>query len=350
MGERLAMRLQWIQILRAVAASAIVVHHCIYYAVRRAGLDDGDASTSILAAGVDLFFVISGFIMMMVSDPEHGREQAPGRFVAKRITRIVPIYWFYTAIIIAVGVAAPAIFRSTHVDVESALLSLFFIPYTSGPLLRVGWTLNYEMWFYAAFAVVLISRAGLWGRVAAMALIFGALYVIGCIAGRHGPVTTFVGYTITFEFVMGMAIYALVRSYGRLGTVQAAAVILLGATVFGWSIARGNPTLDDRFFFWGVPAAAIVYAALSMPEVKGGLGRLLELLGDASYSIYLSHMLTIGALHAISSRFLPMEPWLFIAVAFVVSLAVGLASYRVVERPLLQLARGRVRIVQQRPT
>jgi exopolysaccharide production protein ExoZ len=206
------------------------------------------------------------------------------------------------------------------------------------------------MWFYTAFALVLAFRPGLWGRVAAMAAVFVAVYFAGKAAGREGPISIFLGYTITFEFVMGMAIYAMVRSRGKLRLPSALLLTVAGAALFCWAIARGDPGYDDRFIFWGIPAAALVYASLSFPEMKGSAGRLLELLGDASYSIYLSHMLTIGALYTLSRRLLPLQPPAFIALAFIASLAVGVASYLMIEKPLLQAARGGIRQARQRPT
>jgi exopolysaccharide production protein ExoZ len=142
----------------------------------------------------------------------------------------------------------------------------------------------------------------------------------------------------------------LARNGARLRLPHALMLVLLGAAVFGWSISRGIRTLDDRFFFWGVPAAAVVYASLSFPEVKGAAGRLLELLGDASYSTYLSHMFTIGALHWVGDRWIPLGTGVFMAVAFFASLALGVVSYRLIEQPLLQMARFGTGRLLRRPT
>jgi peptidoglycan/LPS O-acetylase OafA/YrhL len=346
-------RLQWIQILRAIAASSVVLHHATYYAFSRTSTGDGADQNSIFAAGVDLFFVISGFIMMMVSDPAHGRESRRSAFIFSRITRIVPLYWLYTIVLSAAAIVVPGIIRSTQVSGESIVKSLLFIPFFQpngnlSPILGVGWTLNYEMGFYAVFALLL--GLGMRARVPAMALAFLALFILGKVLGTDNPFGVFLGHSITFEFVAGMALYLLHRQGRRATPIQAAALLCFAVLVFGWSAINGPPSLDMRFFLWGLPAIAVVFAALSFPDVKGRLGRPLELLGDASYSIYLSHLFVIAALFMVMHRVGLASPGLFITMAVVVSLAVGTVSYRFIELPLLRAARsGASRFRRQRP-
>jgi peptidoglycan/LPS O-acetylase OafA/YrhL len=347
-------RLQWIQILRGLAASSLVLHHAIYYALSRSGLGDGSNQNTIFAAGVDLFFVISGFIMMMVSDPEHGRESRPSAFILSRITRIVPLYWFYTIVLSAAAALLPELMRSTQVSAETVVKSLLFIPFFQpngnlAPVLGVGWTLNYEMGFYAVFAVLL--GLGMRARVPAMALAFLALFILGKALGADNPFGVFLGHSITFEFVAGMALYLLHRQGLRAGPVQVAALLCFAVFVFGWTVINGPPSLDMRFFLWGLPAIAVVAAALSLPDVKGRLGRFLEYLGDASYSIYLSHLFVIAALFIVMGHFGIASPGIFVAVALGGALAAGVLSYRFIELPLLYLARSGVsRFRRQRPT
>jgi exopolysaccharide production protein ExoZ len=345
-------RLQWIQILRGLAATSVVLHHAMYYSLSRSGAGDGLDGNSIFAAGVDLFFVISGFIMMMVSDPERGRESRPSAFIFSRITRIVPLYWLLTIVLAAGALAFPGMMRSTQVSGEAVLKSLLFIPFFQQngslvPVLGVGWTLNYEMGFYAVFAALL--GLGMRARVPAMALIFLVLFILGKALGTDNPFGVFLGHSITFEFVAGMALYLLHRQGLRAGPVQVAALLCFAVLVFGWTVMNGPPSLDMRFFLWGLPAIATVVAALSLPDVKGRLGSLLEHLGDASYSIYLSHLFVIAVLFMVMPRVGITSPAVFIVVSVVVSLVTGLLSYRYVELRLLRLARGGAARLRRRP-
>ncbi|MEY9103377.1 peptidoglycan/LPS O-acetylase OafA/YrhL [Sinorhizobium fredii] len=161
-----------IQYLRAAAALAVVVFH----AAEKTGHD-----FAVGAAGVDVFFVISGFIMWVISDR---RPLTPAKFIWDRIRRIVPIYWFATAVMIAGALAG--LFPNLALTLDHVLASLFFIPFRSPssgeiwPLLVQGWTLNFEMLFYAVFAASLLLPRH-W-RLPAIAGLFVALVTIGWVA------------------------------------------------------------------------------------------------------------------------------------------------------------------------
>ena len=136
-----------LQILRFVAAMAVVLFHMGSDYQIRFGLDANPFAYG--AFGVDIFFVLSGFIIAMTTDPSRGAWY----FYRKRLIRIVPIYWLLTFGVVAIGIAAPTLLNSTEVSFEAVIKSLLFIAYErpSGelqPLLFLGWTLNYEMFFY----------------------------------------------------------------------------------------------------------------------------------------------------------------------------------------------------------
>lgn len=342
-------KLQWIQILRAVAASAVVLHHSIYYGAARDDLDTIADHVTIFASGVDLFFVISGFVMMMVSDHTAGRQVTARQFVISRIVRIVPLYWMYTILVALIFFSDLDLLRSVVASQETILYSMIFIPYRGdagiAPILGVGWTLNYEMWFYATFALLIAMP--IWRRVAMMGLIFAVLFAIGNQLGGGGEVAAYLDSSITFEFLAGMALYGLYRRGFRLTPPQVALLLCVAAVLFAWSAINGDPASAARFPVWGVPAAAVVFASLSLPEVKGGAGRLLVLLGDASYSIYLSHLFTIGAVYAANRHLLGLGLVPMVIVSFAAALVVGVIAYRVLELPLLRASRYGVRRLLQ---
>lgn len=288
--------------------------------------------------------------MMMVSDQQAGREVAAGEFAVSRIVRIVPLYWLFTAIVAVLAVSGSGLVRSAAVSGESFILSFLFVPYKGAdgiaPILGVGWTLNYEMWFYAAFALML--HLSMWHRIMTMAVVFLVLFAIGHLSTHDGEVSEYLRSSITFDFLAGMLIYALYRKGFRHSVLHALGLICSAAALFAWSVSQGDPAPALRFLMWGMPAAIVVFAALSLPEVKGGAGRLIVLLGDASYSTYLSHLFTIGAVYAVARHFSGLSFGVVVTASFIASLIVGVGAYRMVEQPLLHASRRGVRRWLQR--
>ena len=167
-----------IQALRAVAALLVVFVH-IDRLAELAGFRSG--TTAFGNTGVDLFFVISGFIMVVTVTE---RPQSPSQFFRHRVARIVPLYWLVTLAVFTLALVAPVLLQSTKANPAELLKSLAFIPYPRSdgqmhPLVFVGWTLNYEMMFYALFAVgMLFAR-----KATGFAFTLGAL-VLAVIAGQ----------------------------------------------------------------------------------------------------------------------------------------------------------------------
>src|SRR6266567_3039596 len=164
-----------IQYLRAVAATMVVYHHA---RDRLPGFSEAFPSP-IGQAGVDLFFVISGFIMVVTT---WSKPVSPGVFMLRRVIRIAPTYWIYTTLLAFFILVFPSVLK-LEVTPAHYLYSLLFIPHVSpldnsvSPLLQLGWTLNYEMFFYCVFAVTLITSAAY--RVVVVTLMLTGLIVAG---------------------------------------------------------------------------------------------------------------------------------------------------------------------------
>src|SRR5262249_55839896 len=156
----------------AVAALLVVFNHSRQFAGFESAID-----TTVGHAGVDIFFVISGFVMAVTA----GRANYPaGVFLQRRIIRIVPLYWAATFFTAGLLLIAPGLFRDNVVTLKHFLLSLFFIPHVSpdsahdlSPLIKIGWTLNFEMFFYVVFAA--LAKFRLEAKIAAMTAIFLSL-------------------------------------------------------------------------------------------------------------------------------------------------------------------------------
>lgn len=344
--------IQTVQIMRAMAAVLVVLVHSQYGALTAAS-SHFFSWGRMPEAGVDLFFVISGFIMMLVSDPETGRESAPGVFLLRRIQRIVPLYWFYTLLLAAGAVVMPSLLRFTTLTPELLLTSLFFIPvYASNgvvqPLLAVGWTLQYEMFFYLCFAAAI--RLSLGARVVVMAAAFACLMTLTGLTGRETAALQFLGNPLVLEFVAGMGVYWLWRR-GWVTRRIAAPIAIVALPALLWLVGSGAATpLEDavdhrwvRPIAWGIPAVLLFYVGVAIREVPGAVGRALAHLGDASYSLYLCHWFVVAAILNVWAA-LGHSPSAAFGVLFVMPccIAAGLFSYHVIEKWLLGKQLGKL--------
>lgn len=277
-----------IQVLRAFAAIIVMFVHLDVVLAQIGHKPFG-------YGGVDLFFVISGFIMVHIS---RNVVPHPLDFVAKRIIRIVPIYWAFTLFVFSLSFIAPKLFNSTAADITSLVKSLFFVPFekTPGkivPIVFVGGSLNYEMFFYVIFALSLFVGQIRKAAVLTILPMLG-LVAFGIFASPESVFGRFYTNPMLIEFAGGMLIGLFVeyipKRLSPITSVGVALVALLSALVvmFGASFFPTTPGVVT------VGSASIVLViAVTMFE-RGGIivkSKVIRLIGDASYVIYLSHIL-----------------------------------------------------------
>ncbi len=302
-----------IQYLRALAALAVVLSHTT-------------PLVTLGQAGVDVFFVVSGFIMWTSTN----RPTPPALFLWHRLIRIAPLYWVAT-LLMAHHQGAP---------IEAVAKSVMFIPYFGEgghiwPVLVAGWTLTYEMLFYVLVGVVLTMprRVGLPVLAAALCLLAAANMLVPL----TDPVLLTATNPLILEFLAGVAI-AEMRFRGGLPGPRGALLLVAGAIIAFWLPPTWHaPPGTWRFAWWGLPSAMIVMAAVSL-EGAGKVMRFAPLLaiGDASYSIYLFHPFILKtAENAFASHPLPLR----CATAVVACTLLGLFAYYVVERPMTKQLR-----------
>jgi exopolysaccharide production protein ExoZ len=321
---------QSIQALRGIAAVMVMIFH--------AGLrfDQSEMTFRIGNAGVDIFFIISGFVMWTVAAR---RPSDPLVFLRRRFVRLVPLYWLWTVAVIAAWALIPSAFPRMHPTVGHVALSLAFLPHLSPdsgritPVLGQGWTLNFEVFFYVLFAagLMLPSRTRFGFMVALLLLLPLARHVV------EVPAASLLS-PLLVEFLGGIILARLV-----IGGLRPDALLCWGCVTIGVVLLIfAAPAADDdlaRLFQYGVPAFLIVGGAVGA-ELAGSLsvGKLPRWLGDASYSIYLTHAFFISALGKLWPT--DLAPWIFLLSATTFALLLGLAAYALVERPLLALLRG----------
>jgi exopolysaccharide production protein ExoZ len=310
-----------IQYLRAFAALAVVFFH----ATERSG-----GSFNIGAAGVDIFFVISGFIMWVMSD---NRPLSPRRFMLDRIQRIVPIYWIVT-IVMVVGAFA-GLFPNMKLTLEHLLGSLFLTPTRSPsngeiwPVLVQGWTLNFEMFFYAIFAISLAVAHRF--QLILLVAIFAAFALAGWLFHPQSPILMTYTRPIILEFVAGALIGQLWLK-GRLPR-YAVGMGLVVIAVVGFALIQ-LLGLDFNEFICGPLAVSLIIGTLAL-EKSGAMPDIpvLTYLGNGSYSIYLWHTLAISVVAKVGQS-LALPPLATITLSALFGTLLGIAAYEAMEKPL----------------
>lgn len=280
-----------IQLLRAFASTAVVLLHTSQF--MRTGLGDGLGLPFDSSARVELLFVVSGFILTWIT---LDRAARPVDFFAARVARIVPLYWLLTLFVFAIAVVAPSLVKSTSASPADLIRSLLFIPYEKQagviqPILFVGWSLNYEMLFYALFTVCLFLplRARLPVAVATLAL-FAALGQL--IEG--GVIWSFFTRPIILCFGFGMVAAKILKQLPPLRSTQAK-VAVWTATIALLLVMMREWSFMDRAYTARIPAGFVVLLAAWLDVSGAGLRwRPLVWLGDISYSTYLVHPFVLG--------------------------------------------------------
>ena len=315
-------KLQSLQVLRALAATLVVLDHVPYIARG--------------SFGVDIFFVISGFVIAFVAEAD------PDHFFFKRLFRIVPLYWMATICIFLVAWVVPHALQHTVADPVSLAKSLGFIPFLKSgsgiqPLLSQGWTLNYEMMFYLLFALCL-AVARRYAVISAAALI---CLIVLCGRIWHPTSIPLLFWTdpIILEFVLGLLLFKLWRRSQPSGPrwlVFSLVAVLLGT--LAW--------LQPRYPIHRIaalPAAAIV-AAVLLTERSVRYPRLLVMTGDASYSLYLLHLFILVPSYALMAH-VGMPLWTRIAMTpavLGVAVLAAVVTFRTIERPRNSWLRARL--------
>jgi exopolysaccharide production protein ExoZ len=334
-----------IQILRAVAALAVLIHHVPYETSVRLGWKNALPELTIGAAGVDLFFVISGFVIVYSSERLFSSSQGPRKFILSRMIRVVPLYWAISTALLIHFLYSGGL-PEWFITPGGVVASYLFFPYTRpngevGPLFALGWTLNYEMLFYVlfTFAVALPRRSA----VFATTLLLASMVTIGNVT-KLGMPFEFWCNPIVLEFCFGMAVALAYREGVRLSIawscalIAAAVAVLTASQIVGHNIlGLTNPIW--RTFEWGLPSATIV-AATALADharwVDGAPTRIFAVIGDASYSLYLVHPFAFAAVRrAVTSLYdFSSMQWVFAAVLVCAALVAALGCYYAFERPV----------------
>lgn len=280
-------RLETVQVLRALAAYLVVQYHVT------ASLAGEQSHGAIFVAGkmgVDIFFILSGFLMALLAERESGFGKG---LLLRRVARIVPLYYLMTLALFALALVAPGLLNSAATDPLHLGASLLFVPYDDGngamnPVLGLGWTLNYEMFFYVVMAVYLKLTGD--RTLTGVVIVLAGLVATGQVLESDSVPVRFYTDPIILEFAAGILAYRFFYRGGvRLG--RGTCWAMLAAAVAATALHGDDATNgDQRLLALGMPAMLIVVAGIHcFPANAAWLGRL----GDWSYATYLLHVYVI---------------------------------------------------------
>jgi exopolysaccharide production protein ExoZ len=325
-----------LHVLRVIAALGVVYYHI----TSDAGLD---LEANIGSRGVDIFFVISGFIIAYIG------SKKPDQFLVRRLIRVVPFYWAATMFVFALVLVAPNLLHTTHADWKQLGASLAFIPRQPPgadqfPTLVLGWSLNFEMFFYLWFALALRFDQK------RSPLICAVLIAIYCavihLAGIDNAILTFWARPIVLEFVFGIAVYYLF-AWDALKPPKALLLAVgLGGLVF---IGYGEYHWFDyyRVVIAGIPSFFVVLAALLLEKHYHltTQNKLIFLLGEASYIIYLIHPYIIYTVLRVVVGKRDLGEYAavpLIAVLIAITSAIAIAIHIYFEKPVMGFLRRKL--------
>lgn len=345
-------RLDTVQILRALAALMIVLVHVqalIGLQAQARGLPFTPVTALPFGAGVDLFFVISGFIIVFASERFFAAPGGGLAFFRRRVCRIVPLWWFALSLRIAALSAAGLAGVKALPSAEAIAASYAFIPYDAMgfgprypfPVLDLGWSLNYEMLFYVLFALAMwLPR--LQASLAVVAVLLGGVTLVWLFPPQSVPLW-FWFQPIVLDFAFGVGLALLFRHGVRLASAPR---LLLAAAGLGlWlfvDVASFGADLGPGLYGWsrvlvygGGAALIVAGAVLGRTEIRNAALARICALGDSSYALYLLHPFVI-LLARVALGPLPLtEAVLWPLVLVVTAAAVAAAEWfhRTVEKP-----------------
>lgn len=340
-----------IQYLRFIAAFLVVCAHAnlqIY--------DVPSSVTNLGGFGVDIFFIISGFIMPFILYGGLYRKDAvaimgPASFMWRRITRIWPMYCFTISVVVLVSWLVmngkidnvtndlAYFFNGSKMDGAWYVQTLTFTHWTRPPILGIGWTLQVEFMFYTAIAVVLLFRAQTLAtlEVGLVVFFFAAMLLVS--NPQVGAVATTFANPMIVEFMLGIFLYRLVSGGTLMPRSVAIAVAVLAIPLFLFVEHNGLlkiPGLLYRPVAWGMPAFLLVWAALSL-ERETKESKMFGLLGDASYSLYLVHGFVAPLFLFFWMRAgldQTVNIWIYLACYLLLCHAAGISAHLYLEKPL----------------
>jgi len=306
-------RLYGLELLRFIAAALVLFFHISVIGVGE--------------FGVDIFFIISGFVMM------YSTQIDSRNFLLKRLIRIVPLYWLVTLIIFLFYYIFPSFFSAPSNDLSHLVMSLLFIPFDKNgsghaPILSVGWTLNYEMYFYFLFSLACIIS----NKNRGIVVVFLIVVIMFVLYFFDNFISSVYSDLIIIEFALGILLFYFLNK----NVLKSFIIIFF---IFFSVLLKFD--LEHRFFLFGLPCFIIVFLFIKFNRKFFKTG-IISLLGAISYGLYLSHYYIINLVERITNLigvnnlFIQINSALM---SLIGSIVISLILYKNFEKKILKLLR-----------
>lgn len=330
-----------VQVMRGFAAAAVAIYHThlILLNPQYGSIDIYGAVATRGWIGVNFFFVLSGFIILLAHYRDIGAPRQAGRYLWRRFVRVYPIYWLFTTAYVAAALAGIGYpdFRWTFSNMLSSYALIAFEPQPLPPL-SVAWTLFYEITFYAMFLLLILNRTL---GIAAFA-VWTIAILVNTVLLANSSIEVLDVWNIYFAIGMG-AYIAFRRMDGRWGLplFGIGALLLVGVFAAGVIPSRIAFAEDHPLLLMALAlifALILTGAALYERDRSIRMPKALLLLGDASFSVYLLHSPALSLIAGLNKRLIPglLPDWLLFWAAAAASILAGILAHLLVERPLLK--------------
>lgn len=323
-----------LQYLRAIAASSVVYFHI-------SGYKDYSHWIVFGSFGVDIFFVLSGFVIAMITQ----KNTSPINFAISRISRIVPSYWLLTIALFLLALIKPELLSSTRANLDELIKSLLFVPYYDSknqiePLLSVGWTLNYEMYFYACamLGLVLFKRFGVIFSIIPIT----AFYIISYNSYHNEAIFKFVSSWRVFEFVSGMILFKITKTPIELSPLKTILLILIAifcyiGLAFQELNCDGLLSAILSITLSSLMVAIFIRLEPIFTKIPEKVSKFFISIGDASYATYLTHFFTMNLfIKIICNKLMHIsgESVLLVSLNLIACLIIGHLFYIFLDNPM----------------
>ncbi|MHC8349678.1 acyltransferase family protein [Pseudomonas sp. RT4P38] len=362
-------KLSSLQAARGLAALMVVAFHSLFISSKY--LESKNFLPEMFffgQTGVDLFFVISGFVMIIAFRNKFGKKGEIFNFLKGRFFRIYPTYWIYFLAVFLVFQIKPEMMNGSQSGNVDLTASLLLLPASALPLLMVAWSLIHEVWFYLVFAVILLlpskwvlSAFSFWLIAIICASVFAAT--------PDNPYLRVMTHAFSLEFIFGALAgiaYLKLSKQPTLSPLAAALMVLVGLSAIAYALSAGavdgsdvikSISLERAFAVGGGYTLLLLASALLESTNRLKVFGLLKSVGDMSYSLYLSHILTLSVCGRVwfSLGYTGSGVWgamAFWAASYGAVILVAYLSHRLIEKPLLALTTSyrSVKPVKQPPT
>jgi exopolysaccharide production protein ExoZ len=339
-------QLETLQVLRGLAAILVLLHHTSFLAKEKRDFEFLFGVFDFGYMGVDLFFVLSGFIIFYIHHKDIGQRSKFTSFIKKRFIRIYPVYW-----VVALAVLPLFFFLPNNQNVSDpfyVVKSLLLFPQADHPFVGVAWTLTHEVFFYFMFSLLICFRPGIsYTIVISWLSITLGLFIFSPVLKLSNFWINFIFSPFNLEFLMGSLCAFIVLRFKK--DYNFSKYLGFAILTLFWLFSYTGKSFPD-VIGWGISSALIILGFSSRDYISNiKAPRLLKFIGDASYSIYLTHSYTLLAGHYLFSflNFYRFGSLAFIALA-TIALIVGCIFHLLIEQKLIKYLRKRIENPKQR--